>query len=216
MSRSLSATDLVSILRAVAESLSGHSDEVRKLDAALGDGDMGVTLELGSRALTEYLESATGEDIGELLSDCGRCFRKASPSTFGTLLASAFAEAGRAVSGRTEIGVDDLVPLGKSAIEGIKRLGKAEEGEKTMLDTLVPAVRALEAALAEEAAAEAAIESALQAARTGMEATQGMRAKHSRASWRQDGGLGVQDAGATAVYYLVEAAGRGVSRALSG
>jgi dihydroxyacetone kinase-like protein len=206
----LNTTSLISILKEAVATLSSHSDEVRQLDAILGDGDMGVTLELGSKAVMEYLASPVEEDIGKLLVGCGLRFNKASPSTFGTLLASAFMEAGKASLGRKEIGIEEIVLIGQGAIDGIKKRGKAEIGEKTMLDSLIPAVEAFKKELAKGADHKVTIESAIHAAKMGMEATIKMKAKHSRASWRQDGGVGVKDAGATAIYYLIEAFGKGI------
>jgi dihydroxyacetone kinase-like protein len=135
---------------------------------------------------------------------CGMQVNKASPSTFGTLLASAFMEAGKAVSGRKEIGTAELEVLGAAAVDGIRKRGKAQAGEKTMLDSLIPAVEAFRQAQARGDDGRAAIEAAIEAAKAGMIATAGMKAKYSRASYRQDGGMGVQDPGATAMYYLIE------------
>lgn len=211
MSETVNAATLIAILKETAAGWSRHSDEIRQLDAIVGDGDMGVTVELGSKAMIDYLANPAEEDIGKLLMKCGMQVNKASPSTFGTLLASAFMEAGKAALGRKEIGVKDLSLLGRSAIDGVKKRGKAEVGEKTMIDSLVPAVEAFQQALTNGAAAKAAIEAAITAAKVGMAATTKMKAKYSRASYRQDGSIGVQDAGATAMYYLIEAFGRSLA-----
>jgi phosphoenolpyruvate---glycerone phosphotransferase subunit DhaL len=208
MSEGVNSATLIGILKETATGWSRHSDEVGQLDAIIGDGDMGVTVELGSKAMTDYLSNPAEEDIGKLLMKCGMQINKASPSTFGTLLASAFMEAGKAVLGRKEISAKDFSLLGQGAIEGIKKRGKAEVGEKTMIDSLVPAVAAFQQALTNGVEVKAAIEAAIEAARAGMEATVKMKAKYSRASYRQDGGIGIQDAGATAMYYLIEALGR--------
>lgn len=211
MSKTVNAATLIAILKETATEWRRHSDEIRQLDAIIGDGDMGVTVELGSKAMTDYLANPAEEDIGKLLMKCGMQVNKASPSTFGTLLASAFMEAGKAALGRKGIGVKDLSLLGRGAIDGVKKRGKAEVGEKTMIDSLVPAVGAFQHALTKGAEAKAAIEAAIKAAKAGMEATVKMKAKYSRASYRQDGGIGVQDAGATAMYYLIEAFGQSLA-----
>lgn len=204
MSKTVDTATLIAILKETAAVWSRHSDEIRQLDAMIGDGDMGVTVELGSKAMTDYLANPAEEDIGKLLMKCGMQVNKASPSTFGTLLASAFMEAGKAALGRKEIGVEDFSLLGQRAVDGIKKRGKAEVGEKTMIDSLVPAVEAFQHALTNGADDKAAIEAAIRAAKAGMEATVKMKAKYSRASYRHDGGIGVQDAGATAMYYLIK------------
>ncbi len=208
MSQALSTATIITVLKETVDVWRCHSDELRQLDAIIGDGDLGVTVELGSMAMADYLAKPGEEDIGKLLMKCGMQINKSTPSTFGTLLASAFMEAGKAVLGCKEIQIEDLLLVGQRAIDGIKKRGKAEVGDKTMIDALVPAVEAFQQALAKGTEQEAAIEAAIKAARAGMEATIKMWAKHSRASYRKDGGVGVQDAGATAMYYLIESFGR--------
>jgi dihydroxyacetone kinase-like protein len=211
MSEVINSITLIDVLKETAAEWSLHSDEIGQLDAIIGDGDMGVTVKLGSLAMTDFLAKPAEEDIGKLLMKCGMQINKASPSTFGTLLASAFMEAGKSALGRKEIEFKELALLGQGAIEGVKKRGKAKVGEKTMMDSLVPAVEAFECALTKGAKAKAVIESAIKAAKEGMLATVKMKAKYSRASYRPDGGIGVQDAGATAMYYLIEAFGRRLS-----
>ena len=204
MSPVINTAILADILKDTATGWSRNSDELRRLDSIAGDGDLGVTVELAGKAMTDYLTNLGEEDIGKLLMKCGMQINKASPSTFGTLLASAFMEAGKTVLGRKEITVDDLAILGKAAIEGVKKRGKAEVGDKTMLDALVPAVVAFEQAIAGGTDIKMALEIATKAAKSGAEATVNMKAKYSRASYRQDGAIGLQDAGATATYFLIE------------
>lgn len=203
MSQSISIESLAGILKDAANRWSQHTDELQKLDAIVGDGDIGVTVELGSKAIVDYLTNQTEEDVGKMLMKCAMQVNKSSPSTFGTLLASAFMEAGKVTLGKKEIVFKDLLIIGWAAIDGIKKLGKAEVGDKTMLDAMVPAVNAFHKKLLEGNSDEDAIEEAIRAAKAGAEATAKMKAKFGRASYRQDGGIGVQDAGATAVYYLI-------------
>ena len=205
MSRAINTATLIDILKDTAVGWSRNSDEFRRLDSIAGDGDLGVTVELASKAITDYLANSGEDDFGKLLMKSGMQINKASPSTFGTLLASAFMEAGKVVLGRKEIEFKDLLLLGNGAVEGVQKRGKAEVGDKTMLDALVPAIKAFEQALAKGTDARSALELTIKAAKTGAEATVNMKAKYSRASYRQDGAIGLQDAGATATYFLIEA-----------
>ena len=204
MSPAIKTTALIDILKETADGWGRHGDELRKLDSIAGDGDLGVTVEFASKAMTEFLSNPSEEDIGKLLMKCGMQINKASPSTFGTLLASAFMEGGKAVVGKKEIEFKDMLIVGRGAIDGIKKRGKAEVGDKTILDSLVPAVDAFQEGLAKGTANKTILESVTKAAKSGAEATMKMKAKFSRASYRPDGGIGLQDAGATAIYYLVE------------
>lgn len=197
-------TDVISTLQGVAADLEGRNEELRQLDSVIGDGDLGVTVELGSKAIREFLTSMDEDDIGQLLAKCGLQFNKASPSTFGTLLASALIGAGKTSLGKKQIGIEDLALMGDGAIDGIKKRGRAEVGDKTMLDCLVPAVESFKRELAAAAEPEIALKAAVTAAETGMKATIDMMAKHGRARWHRENSVGVQDAGATALYYIIE------------
>ena len=199
----LTTANMASILKEVMSDFKSHSEELRQLDAVIGDGDLGVTVELGSKALGEYLASPVPDDAGQLLAQCGLQFNKASPSTFGTLLASAFMGAGKAVMGKKEIGIEELGLMADGAVDGIRKRGKAEVGDKTLLDCLVPAVEVFKKELAGKGL-EGALKAAVTAAEEGMKATIPMMSKHGRASWHREKTIGVQDAGATAMYYLIE------------
>jgi len=205
MSKTITTAIIIDILKDAAAGWGQHSEELRQLDSITGDGDLGVTVELAGKAMTDYLNNPGEEDIGKLIMKCGMQINKSSPSTFGTLLASAFMDAGKTVLGRKEIEVKDLALVGQGAIDGVKKRGKAQVGDKTMLDALVPAVDALQEGLAKGTDNKVVLEAVIKAAKIGAEATVKMKAKFSRASYRPDGGIGIQDAGATATYYLIEA-----------
>jgi dihydroxyacetone kinase-like protein len=197
-------SDLISILKKVAADLPTHVEELRSLDALLGDGDLGVTVNLMSKAIGDYLASPEAEDMGKLLVGLGMRINKANPSTFGTLITMGFMGAGKAIMGKQEVNIDDLISMGKNAVAGIQKMGKAEVGEKTLLDALVPAVTTFELEIKKGTAYEAALKASVASAKQGMEATTSMKAKHGRASWHQDQSLGVQDAGATVIYYFID------------
>lgn len=199
---SLDIDKLKSILQSVAADLKSHSEELRQLDAKVGDGDLGVTIELASQAMTDYLASSAETDIGKLLAQCGMNINKVSPSTFGTILASAFMGGGKAVVGKEALGLGDLVLVGEGAVENIKKRGKAEAGDKTLLDALIPAVESLKGSAGQDY--KRALNAAVKSAEEGMKATVDMKAKFGRAQWFQEGSIGVQDGGATAMYYMIK------------
>lgn len=199
----LSAKNFISILDQTAADMELHIEELRQLDSQLGDGDLGITISLASKALREYLSSASTDDIGKLLLGSAAKMNQANPSTFGTLLSAGFMGAGKTAMGKTEITSEDLTLMGKGAIAGIQKLGKAALGDKTLLDSLIPSVESFDTALQSNTEFGRAIEDAVASAKSGMEATVGMRAKFGRANWHQDKSIGVQDAGATAVYFAI-------------
>ena len=204
----LDAAHIVTILKDLAADLKGHAEELRQLDAIVGDGDLGITIELASKAISEYLASANETDVGRLLAQCGLNINKVSPSTFGTILASAFIGAGKAVMGKNQLEIHDLLLMGEGAVENIQRRGKAQVGDKTVLDAIVPAVEVLKKRLGDGTKPKAAIKAAVKAAEDGMKATTNMKAKFGRARWVQDSSVGVQDGGATAMYYMIESFAR--------
>jgi dihydroxyacetone kinase-like protein len=199
---------MASILIKVAGDMKGHVDPLRDLDAVMGDGDLGVTIGMGSDAMIAYLASPDETDIGKMLAKCGMNVNKVNPSTFGTLQASAFMGAGKAVLNKAEITAADLILMGNGAIDGIKKRGKAEVGDKTMLDSLVPAVEAFQRTFHEKKDITEALKAAVSAAEAGMLATDNMKAKFGRGSWRPDGTVGKRDGGATAFYFMIESFAR--------
>ena len=199
----ISRKDLVAVLQKMAAGLKEHVDELRDLDAALGDGDLGVTVELGSNAILAYLSAQNELDIGRMLAKMGMDINKVNPSTFGTLLASAFIGAGKATQGKNALIAIDLLTMGYGAVDAIKKRGKAEVGDKTMLDALVPAVETYKEILSQNNDVIFALQKAAAASEEGMYATATMKAKYGRVSWRPDGGMGLKDGGATALYFLI-------------
>jgi len=206
--RTLTSTDIAAILNKMADDLESHTEELRQLDAVIGDGDLGITTALCSKAIREHFASASESNIGSLIAKCGLSINKASPSTFGTLLASAFLSAGKMVTGKESIDSSDLVQMAEGAIDGIKKRGKAELGDKTMLDCIAPAADAFRKQLEAGSDLKKSLEAAIAAADQGVKATVQMMSKHGRASWHRENTIGVQDAGATAMYYVIESFAR--------
>jgi dihydroxyacetone kinase-like protein len=198
---SLDIDSIKSVLRSVATDLKSHSEELRQLDAKVGDGDLGVTIELASQAMTDYLASSAETDIGKLLAQCGMNINKVSPSTFGTILASAFMGGGKAVVSKEKIGVNELIMIGEGAVENIKKRGKAEAGDKTLLDALIPSVESLKNSAGQDD--KQSLNDAVKSAEEGMKATVNMKARFGRAQWFKEGSVGVQDGGATAIFYMI-------------
>lgn len=205
MARSeLTAEDLLYCLEQMANDLEKQKETLRELDARIGDGDLGVTIELGFRSLREGLPALKGADCGAVLARSGMNFMKAASSTFGILLASCFMGAGKAVTGQKALSLAELAKAAEGAEQGVRTRGKAELGDKTMLDALAPAVQALKQAAQEGKPFPQALDALAKAAEDGMKATIPLKSKHGRAAWQGDKTVGVQDAGATAVAMMAE------------
>lgn len=179
-------------------------DELTELDAIAGDGDLGVTVRSGAveveRALTDL-----PADVGaaELLRTAGAAFARGNPSSFAALVG-----AGLLAASRTDLPDDDLTRLHvaramRAAAETIATRGRSRQGQRTVLDSIVPSVEALESS--DSGGSLDALVRAIAAAAAGVEATRSMQPEKGRALWTGRRGDGHPDAGATAYLRFLEA-----------
>lgn len=195
-----------------AEAVLNAADELNRLDAQAGDGDLGVTMATAARAVQSVLPTVWDQAPPELLRACGSAIAQKAPSTAGTLVATGLLRAARALAapGAPE-GAAAVAMALESAGSGIAERGKAELGSKTMLDSLAPAAAAAAVAAAAGHGVEAVLESASAAAETGAAATAGMRPRHGRAGWLAERSAGHEDAGARLVAIAMHAAAASVA-----
>jgi len=194
------------VLVAVAATVEEHADELSALDAALGDGDHGVSLNIGWRAVMADLDGYDAPDIGALLREVGLTIVNSVGAAMGPLYGTAFVRAGKAVAGKQALDGVDVAAMLEAARDGIVDRGKATVGDKTMLDALAPAASAAARAADGGAGAFVALRAAVDAAATGATATRAMLARKGRASRLGERALGHQDAGATSVALLLDTA----------
>ncbi|MGI6207648.1 MAG: DAK2 domain-containing protein [Anaerolineae bacterium] len=203
MKDAVTVEEVRAALAKVGEDAAANAETLRELDAATGDGDLGVTMTVGWGAVREALPGLGQGDIGTLLAQAGMTFNRAAASTFGVLLATALMRAGRELKGLTEARLPDVIRAAEGAFAGIKERGKADVGDKTMLDALDPAIAALKDAEAQGRSLREALDAAAEAAMRGAEATVGKMPKFGRASWLGPRAAEVQDPGATAVALML-------------
>ena len=166
MEREFISADVAAAARRVAAALRADEAMLTELDQAVGDGDLGVT----AVKLAEALESAAGQpgaDVGKYLAQTGMALNRAAPSTMGTLMATALMQAGKRAMDKERLAAADLPGLLEAAVEGVRTRGKANLGDKTILDALEPASEALSAALKEGRSLSVAAEAMVAAAREG-------------------------------------------------
>lgn len=201
------------VLESVREAVERERDELGRLDAAAGDGDLGVTMTAaaaGAAALAACGE-LDGKSPGEALRALGLELARCAPSTSGTLFARGLLQASREAGTRTgDPPVVLAAALVQAGIDGIERAGKAQAGDRTMLDALVPLSEALQGAAQRGEPPAAAAAGAAQAATAGAEATRLMAAKIGRASWIPERAMGNVDAGARAVAVIAAAVARAI------
>jgi dihydroxyacetone kinase len=216
MSDALSADRIRAGLVAMAEALAAQADALNALDAAIGDGDMGVTMRLGTQAVLAELPKLTDADLSTLLMRAGMAFNRAASSTIGALIATAGMSAGKEVKGMAELDLPALARATNAAAAAIGARGKALRGDKTLLDALIPAGEVLTQAAEEGVSLHEAGQRALAAAEAGVEETTALRSKVGRAGWVGDRTVGQPDAGATAVVIALRALVEPRSDAASG
>jgi len=204
-SESLGAEDLRLAFRAIATDLKGKCDQLRTLDAACGDGDLGITVDKGFTAIESKLDELEGDPPSRLLQSLGLTFNNAAASTFGVFFATAFMHAGKCIEGRDRIAVEDFAEMLKAAAEGIATRGRANVGDRTILDALVPACQAAEDAVGGGMGWHDVLSAAAIAAKEGAENTVNLSPRVGRARWLGDQAKGVQDPGATFVQFFLEA-----------
>lgn len=186
---------LIQAITGTLTELVSYADELRDLDSALGDGDLGITVSSGSQAviaaLAEMPEESTPADVAKASA---KAFANANPSTMAALVAGALLAGSRTWAGKSEIALPDAAEFGVAAAESISQRGKSQLGDKTILDAMIPAVEALTNAESSEAALDAAIA----AAEDGANSTADLQSRRGRAAWLQERSIGLQDPGAIA------------------
>lgn len=192
-------------MQRVCAALKTQVDTLTSLDQAVGDGDMGYTLGKIADALALYATATPTADLGKFLAGAGMLANKVGPSTMGTLLATALMRAGKTVMGQAELSPTDLARMFQAAEQGIQERGKAQLGDKTILDALHPAVEAFGAALAAGQPVAAAGALALAAATAGRDAVTPQRSKIGRASWVGERTEGQVDPGCAALVVILAA-----------
>ena len=180
-----------------------------KLDGAIGDGDHGTNMDRGMKKVLERLEAADGDDIGASLKAVGMALVSSVGGAAGPLYGTLFLQMGQATAGRSELDVAGFTEALDAGVQGVIKRGKAEPGDKTMLDALNPALEALRASDTDDVAG--ALERAAEAAREGMEGTVPMVARKGRASYLGERSAGHQDPGATSSHLLLKTAAEAVS-----
>jgi dihydroxyacetone kinase-like protein len=192
-------------IRRFAAVIEQHRAELVRLDTAIGDGDHGTNMDRGMRKAVERVDGLEGEDIGATLKAVGTALVSSVGGAAGPLYGTLFLQMGTASSGATALDAAALATAFEAGVKGVQARGKAEPGDKTMVDALLPAAAALRDDQAGDRVAER-VRQAAAAAEDGMRATIPMEARKGRASYLGPRSVGHQDPGATSAYLLLRSA----------
>jgi dihydroxyacetone kinase-like protein len=205
--------DVVRWLRSFQAVVAERRDELTDLDAAIGDADHGVNMDRGMRAVVAKLDAAAAAngaaappDIGATLKTAGMTLVSTVGGAGGPLYGTFFLQMGAASAGAADLDGAAFATALAAGVNGVQARGKAELGDKTMVDTLAAARDALTEAVAEGALLPEALARAAEAGEAGMRATIPMVARKGRASYLGERSAGHQDPGATSSWLLVRCA----------
>ena len=199
----ITSKDAIKWLSLYADALDENKVYLTKLDADIGDADHGINMTRGFDSVREQLDSLKNEDLGTIFKKTGTALVSSVGGAAGPLYGTWFMEAGKVTSGEQSMDTDQLKEVFQAGLDGIKRRGKAEAGQKTMIDAMKPAVDALERSVEDGDDIESALQSSSEAAYDGMKDTIPMVAEKGRASYLGERSKGHQDPGATSTYLLV-------------
>lgn len=203
---SVSYEDAVRFIRRYAEVVAENKEYLTQLDSAIGDADHGINMDRGMQAALAKIEQIPNGDIGNLMKTVGMTLVSTVGGAGGPLYGTLFLQFGIATAGKAELEPEDWALALAKGVEGVQMRGKAEPGDKTMVDALIPARDAYRAALEEGASFEEALRRSAAAAEEGMRATIPLVARKGRASYLGERSAGHQDPGATSSYLLVRTA----------
>lgn len=197
--------------------IEANRDHLTQLDAAIGDADHGINLARGFAAVLDALDAKPAATPGAVLILTGSTLISKVGGASGPLYGMAFRRAGQALGAADDVGLPALGQALDAALAGVQQLGAAREGDKTMVDALGPATRALARAVAEGTAEADALAAAAAAAAAGAAATVSMQARKGRASYLGPRSVGHEDPGAASTVLILTAlAGAAAAAASAG
>jgi len=202
----VSSHDVLSWLNALQRVYAENKQYLTDLDSAIGDADHGINLERGFTAVQAELTKTPSDGIVSILKTTATVLIRTVGGASGPLYGTFFLRASAACAGKSELQAGDVVTLFGAGVEGILQRGKAELGDKTMVDVWQPALQAMKLALADGADVPGVLRAGVSAAEVGMTNTIPLQAKKGRASYLGPRSVGHQDPGATSSYLMLKTA----------
>jgi dihydroxyacetone kinase-like protein len=198
--------EVITWLNNCGQVIAENKDYLTQLDSDIGDADHGANMDRGFKAALAKLPSVADKDIGTLFKSIGMTLVSTVGGAGGPLYGTFFMQAGAASANKLELSAADWAAALESAINGVIARGKANPGDKTMVDALLPALTALKQAVVDGVDMGAALRRSAAAAEQGMKDTIPLVAKKGRASYLGERSAGHQDPGATSSYLILKTA----------
>lgn len=198
----LTSAQIIEWIEKTAAVMAENREYLTQLDAAIGDADHGNNMDRGYKAALQQL--STEDDVGAILKSVAMALISKVGGAAGPLYGTMFLQAANALTGKASLSEEDVELLLERGVDGIKMRGRAEQGEKTILDSLIPAYESFREARQNGKDMAGCLDAAADAAEKGMEATIPLIAKKGRASYLGERSIGHQDPGATSTYLIVK------------
>ncbi|MBE6052401.1 MAG: dihydroxyacetone kinase subunit L [Clostridium sartagoforme] len=200
----LTLKEVLYIFEKIENNISYNKQFLTDLDAAIGDGDHGINLSKGFKVAREKIEASEFRDWGEIFKTVGMAIVSSVGGASGPLYGTAFMKASMLGKGKMEITILDYKDILVASIDGIKMRGKAEKGDKTILDALIPAYDEVCYGIDNNLSLIDTLRNSAEAAKNGVKYTKLIAARKGRASYLGDRSIGHQDPGATSTSIILE------------
>jgi phosphoenolpyruvate---glycerone phosphotransferase subunit DhaL len=196
---------IVKWIERTAAVIGRQKEYLTDLDRAIGDADHGTNMDRGFKKVLSQLDGVKEKDIGAILKTVGMALISSVGGAAGPLYGTFYLRVAEAVDSKTELTPDDLYQCLRAGTDGVIKRGRANPGDKTMIDTLQPGVETFRDALREEKSLTESLRRAVARAEQGMRETIPLVAKKGRASYLGERSAGHQDPGATSAYLILNA-----------
>jgi phosphoenolpyruvate---glycerone phosphotransferase subunit DhaL len=194
---------IIQWLQTFATEIEQNKEYLTELDAAIGDADHGINMDRGFKKVASQLSSIADKDISTILKTVSMTLISTVGGASGPLYGTFFLRASTAVVGKEELTAEDLFNLLQAGLEGVIQRGKAQLGDKTMVDVLSPVVDSFQHIDNNKNIVET-LQQVVSVAEKAMKDTVPMLAKKGRASYLGDRSIGHQDPGATSTYLMLK------------
>jgi len=205
MSDTIDVQQSAQIIAAMAQAVTARQDELSALDSTVGDGDHGHNIAKALRQAAQQVAALDDPTPEAVWRTAGKAVQNSVGGASGLLFGAFFTGAGRSLKETDRPAALDVAEMLAAGLAAVQKRGKAQPGDKTMVDALAPAAEAAQAAAAEGFSAAETVRRAADAAQIGAESTREMTARHGRAKFLGERARGYQDAGATSVAVMLAA-----------
>lgn len=198
----IDAAGVIAIFDGIARVMEENKERLGKLDQAIGDGDLGITMAAGFSGAAKDAPGFGEAEPGRMFMKAGMSINRHAPSTMGTVMATGFMRGGKAVAGKEALTSADLAPFFQAFLDGVMERGKVRPGDKTAVDAILPASEAAGAAASKplpDAMADIAA-----AAERGREAAKSLMSQHGKAAVFREKTIGMEDPGCAAFCLMIK------------